>query len=955
MYCFGRTSWNDFALTPRSMASANQENISNPFFSQKKISGLACRDGVVAFVHEHGSGELWIEEDTDEQAIQGRLMEMKLPKDDKIKVVDCGKSSVLVLSDTGKLYEWIVPKYQNLPKAVNPRIMKDLEGTCIIQVACGDDHHLALSKDGRVFAWDNNQIHSGSVLLRSLCGVPVAQIAAGGNHSFVLSVSGTVYGWGRNNAGQLGLGDTNDRATPVLVTSLEFKGVSFISCGDEHTAVLTKDGLVFTFGAGDRGQLGHNSTRNEVRPRLVTELWGQPVSQIACGRRHTLALTHATGKLHTFGCVHHKQLGRRTAGSQSVPMPVKLPSEKRFSLMVDRIFAGGDQSFILCLKKKDAEPLETFRTLLPGKRISRMDHSMLKKWTAKSEGKSRKAVKADIELIFSSAACVNASFLSQDHHLRSSIESLGLDLPRVRETFKILSESNLLLPVKAVVQRRLLPNQPTEPASTEVLRVYLIVTELIDLLRRKKYDIGTITAIMAAAILRQNSRCSLSLESLWRKIPPDAFEKLVLVCRDASSQLMFLQSEGSSEALQNTLSVLQKLSNANSATGWRIPKTTFHIDIGKSDQAFLFDQYPCILDMDTKLFLLRTQAQRMTSDIFVGDNTLLVNRETILADTLQVLKQNTFQYWFPLKVQFAGENGIDAGGLKREFFKVLARELYGSADGMFQVDDSSGLLWFRQEEGSELYHLIGLLCGLALYNDCVADFHFPLALYKKLLGFEVTLEDLEELSPTVGRSLQEILNDDYIDLQDNVFIWGDTELIPGGEDILVTKHNRQKYVDACVDHLLNKSIQMQFEAFKHSFQKACPNPMWTLFLPEELKSALCGSTKFDWEHFEKITRYEEYDSEDPTIRNFWTMFHRFTEDQKTTFMAFLTGSNRRSAGSRQMCRMTIRKNCCVNPDEYYPEASTCYHVLTLPDYSSKTVLEEKCLRALNFHEGFGKN
>lgn len=49
------------------------------------------------------------------------------------------------------------------------------------------------------------------------------------------------------------------------------------------------------------------------------------------------------------------------------------------------------------------------------------------------------------------------------------------------------------------------------------------------------------------------------------------------------------------------------------------------------------------------------------------------------------------------------------------------------------------------------FNLIGIICGLAIYNSTVVDLHFPLVLYKKLLGVAPTLEDLKELSPTEGR------------------------------------------------------------------------------------------------------------------------------------------------------------------------------------------------------------
>ena len=119
---------------------------------------------------------------------------------------------------------------------------------------------------------------------RSLFGVPISFIACGGNHSFAVSRSGGVYGWGRNSFGQLGIGDTEDRPYPVQLKSIRYLRVCFVACGMDHTAALTRDGGVFTFGAGMYGQLGHGMAVNEMLPRQILELMGSTVTQIACGR-----------------------------------------------------------------------------------------------------------------------------------------------------------------------------------------------------------------------------------------------------------------------------------------------------------------------------------------------------------------------------------------------------------------------------------------------------------------------------------------------------------------------------------------------------------------------------------------------------------------------------------------------------------------------------------------------
>jgi len=97
---------------------------------------------------------------------------------------------------------------------------------------------------------------------------------------------------------------------------------------------------------------------------------------------------------------------------------------------------------------------------------------------------------------------------------------------------------------------------------------------------------------------------------------------------------------------------------------------------------------------------------------------------------------------------------LDEGGVKKEFFLLLLKEVLDLKYGMFQFYEESRLLWFNSgtfEDDMGMYYLIGLMCGLAIYNGTIIDLPFPLALYKKLLGKRINLDDMRELDPHLGK------------------------------------------------------------------------------------------------------------------------------------------------------------------------------------------------------------
>lgn len=134
---------------------------------------------------------------------------------------------------------------------------------------------------------------------------------------------------------------------------------------------------------------------------------------------------------------------------------------------------------------------------------------------------------------------------------------------------------------------------------------------------------------------------------------------------------------------------------------------------------------------------------------------------------------------------------------------LLLKDVLDAKYGMFKYYEDSRVIWFAEDsfETQEVYKLVGILCGLAIYNFTIINISFPLALYKKLLNEKPVLSDLKEMSPILAQSMQSILDYEGDDMADVFSLSFDVsrtyfgedkiiELKPNGSSIPVTQENK---------------------------------------------------------------------------------------------------------------------------------------------------------------------
>lgn len=396
-----------------------------------------------------------------------------------------------------------------------------------------------------------------------------------------------------------------------------------------------------------------------------------------------------------------------------------------------------------------------------------------------------------------------------------------------------------------------------------------------------------------------------------------------------------------------------------------------------------FCEYPFLFDAQAKTLLLRCDATRQMQgaiqEAVYNSNPMIwlinpaevqflnihIHRDNIVQDTItQLMDHRVTDYKRPLKVRFIGEEAEDAGGVRKEFFLLLLREILNPDYGMFTHHSETNLIWFKEGslEPAATYALIGIVCGLAIYNFTIINLPFPLALYKKLLGESVGLENLADLEPSLTRNLHELLEYEGNDVEDvyglNFTVtqdfFGETKSIPlkpDGENIPVTAQNKQEYVDLLVDYKLNKSIESQYKAFHDGFYRVCGGIVLKLFQPMELMALVTGNENYDWTELERSAEYKgEYYPDHQVIKMFWEVFHELTVDQKKQFLIFLTGTDRIPILGMKSLKVIIQSTA---DDSYLPVAHTCIAQLDLPVYNTKEKLRYKLLQAIQQSEGFG--
>ncbi|MCJ1449265.1 MAG: putative E3 ubiquitin-protein ligase [Stictis urceolatum] len=428
---------------------------------------------------------------------------------------------------------------------------------------------------------------------------------------------------------------------------------------------------------------------------------------------------------------------------------------------------------------------------------------------------------------------------------------------------------------------------------------------------------------------------------------------------------------------------------------------------------FSFCQYPMFLSIWAKIRIMEHDAHRQMEikarDAFFTSIlsrkaisqylVLKVRRDCLVDDSLrgvsEVVGTGQEDIKKGLRIEFIGEEGVDAGGLRKEWFLLLVREVFDPDHGLFIYDEESHYCYFNPNsfETSDQFFLVGVVLGLAIYNSTILDVALPPFAFRKLLASAptytgpsttavrpnpmYTLDDLAEWKPSLARGLGQLLDHEgdvettfCRDFVADVDRYGSISQVPlclNGESRHVTESNRREFVELYIRYLLDISVARQYEPFKRGFYTVCGGNALSLFRPEEIELLVRGSDEpMDIASLRAVAIYENWpvhsqpgsgpQTDSPggnfdVIAWFWDLLESADTETQRKILTFITGSDRIPA----MGATSLVIKIVYLTDDYkrYPVARTCFNMLGLHRYRSKSELQAKLWRAVADSEGFG--
>ncbi|XP_051542583.1 NEDD4-like E3 ubiquitin-protein ligase WWP1 [Myxocyprinus asiaticus] len=353
---------------------------------------------------------------------------------------------------------------------------------------------------------------------------------------------------------------------------------------------------------------------------------------------------------------------------------------------------------------------------------------------------------------------------------------------------------------------------------------------------------------------------------------------------------------------------------------------------------------------------------------------ITVSRQTLFEDSFQqIMNFKPYDLRRRLYVIFKGEEGLDYGGLAREWFFLLSHEVLnpmyclfeyaGKSNYCLQINPASTI----NPDHLSYFCFIGRFIAMALFHGKFIDTGFSLPFYKRMLNKKLILKDLESIDPEFYNSLIWIRDNNIEECGLEMYFSVDMEILgkitshdlkDDGANVLVTEENKEEYIGLMAEWRFSRGVENQTKAFLDGFNEVVPLQWLQYFDEKELEVMLCGMQEVDLQDWQRNTVYRHYTRNSKQIIWFWQFVKEVDNEVRLRLMQFVTGTCRLPLGgfSELMGSNGPQKFCIekVGKETWLPRSHTCFNRLDLPPYKSFEQLKEKLLFAIEETEGFGQ-
>ncbi|XP_004468171.1 NEDD4-like E3 ubiquitin-protein ligase WWP2 isoform X1 [Dasypus novemcinctus] len=351
-----------------------------------------------------------------------------------------------------------------------------------------------------------------------------------------------------------------------------------------------------------------------------------------------------------------------------------------------------------------------------------------------------------------------------------------------------------------------------------------------------------------------------------------------------------------------------------------------------------------------------------------------VSRQTLFEDSFQqIMNMKPYDLRRRLYIIMRGEEGLDYGGIAREWFFLLSHEVLnpmyclfeyaGKNNYCLQINPASSI----NPDHLTYFRFIGRFIAMALYHGKFIDTGFTLPFYKRMLNKRPTLKDLESIDPEFYNSIVWIKENNLEECGLELYFIQDMEILgkvtthelkEGGESIRVTEENKEEYIMLLTDWRFTRGVEEQTKAFLDGFNEVAPLEWLRYFDEKELELMLCGMQEIDMSDWQKNTIYRHYTKNSKQIQWFWQVVKEMDNEKRIRLLQFVTGTCRLPVGGfAELIGSNGPQKFCIDKvgkETWLPRSHTCFNRLDLPPYKSYEQLKEKLLYAIEETEGFGQ-